>query len=487
MEKVRHIEQLLLASRRTTLVSLVAVMAVLCAVILAARETIRQRIENQLASRDGEVLSALVQMEQAALTDPSLGLDLREPDNQLNIVLPASRLRSVIGVRLFRPDGTFADAIPASIAPTKLAEPELKSLSAGKVASRFTDAVSLEDVFVYLDEFSEADGNRVPLMTVDLPLNDEESGGLLGIAQFLIEGTSLKAEFAALNRSLWLQSAGMFGVSSSLVALVLWLGHRRVSRLQRDLTERSHSLSEANRELALSARTSAVGAISAHLIHGLKNPLSGLQQFVEGQAQGPGQADWKDASDAARRMQALIAQVVSVLRDDAAAGGIQLSAAEVWAGVRSATEPLARSRGVHLEAMVASPRELDGRAANLVTLILENLVQNALQSTPAGGNVSVVLSDTESRNLRCEVRDEGPGIPAGMAGRLFQPVVSTRDGGSGIGLAICRQLANHLGATLELEQNSETGCLFVLSVPPAPLAGPAAPAGRRAVHGAIDG
>ena len=132
MEKVRHLEHLLLASRRTTLVSLVAVMAVLCAVILAARETIRQRIEKQLASRDGEVLSAVVQMEQAALADPSLGLDLREPDNQLNIVLPASRLRSVIGVRLFRPDGTFADAIPASIAPTKLAEAELKPMSAGK-------------------------------------------------------------------------------------------------------------------------------------------------------------------------------------------------------------------------------------------------------------------------------------------------------------------------------------------------------------------
>ncbi len=487
MEKVRHLEHLLLASRRTTLVSLMAVMAVLCAVILAARETIRQRIEKQLASRDGEVLSAVVQMEQAALADPSLGLDLREPDNQLNTVLPASRLRSVIGVRLFRPDGIFADAIPASIASTRLAEAELKSMSAGKPVSRFEDDVSLEDVFVYLEEFSETEGRRVPLLTVDLPLSDEQSGALLGIAQFLIEGTSLRGEFAALNRSLWIQSAGMFVVSSSLVALVLWLGHRRVSRLQRDLTERSHSLSEANRELALSARTSAVGAISAHLIHGLKNPLSGLQQFVDGQGQGPDHADWKDASDAARRMQALIAQVVSVLRDDAAAGGIQLSVADVWAGVNSAMEPHARARGVRLEAKVDSPRELDGRAANLVTLILENLVQNALQSTPEGGKVSVTLSDTAANNLRCEVRDEGLGIPAGMAARLFQPVASTRNGGSGIGLAICRQLANHLGATLELEQNSETGCLFVLCVPPAPMAGPAAPAGRRAVHGAIDG
>ena len=107
---------------------------------------------------------------------------------------------------------------------------------------------------------------------------------------------------------------------------------------------------------------------------------------------------------------------------------------------------------------------LPNRPANLVALILVNLLQNALQATPRGRSVVLFLSDCAEK-LVCEVRDEGPGFPDALADNLFSPCKSTKEGGSGIGLAISKQLANHLGATLELRSHSPTGCVFVLSVP----------------------
>jgi len=72
---------------------------------------------------------------------------------------------------------------------------------------------------------------------------------------------------------------------------------------------------------------------------------------------------------------------------------------------------------------------------------------------------------------RFEVRDEGTGVPAHLLAKLFTPLRSPKSGGHGIGLAIGRQLANHLGAVLELKTSSPTGSVFELRLPRSRLAG----------------
>jgi hypothetical protein len=71
-----------------------------------------------------------------------------------------------------------------------------------------------------------------------------------------------------------------------------------------------------------------------------------------------------------------------------------------------------------------------------------------------------------------EVQDEGPGLPPQVAERLFAPCISSKKGGSGIGLAISRQLAKHLGAELDLKQSSSEGCAFRLVLPLQPQPNP---------------
>ena len=101
------------------------------------------------------------------------------------------------------------------------------------------------------------------------------------------------------------------------------------------------------------------------------------------------------------------------------------------------------------------------RVANLVALILVNLVQNAVEATPRGMSVHLLFR-RDADSIVAEVREEGPGFPETRP--VFAPCQSTKEGGSGIGLAISKQLANHLGAGLELRESSPQGSVFILTL-----------------------
>jgi signal transduction histidine kinase len=279
------------------------------------------------------------------------------------------------------------------------------------------------------------------------------------VAQFVIRGESIAEEYAQLDRHLWLQGGTAFVVAGGIVALVLALAFRTVAKQ----TER---LVRANQELVQSAKSSAVGAVTSHLIHGLKNPLSGLQGFVKshlaGHPAGP-ETDWQDAMATTQRMQTLISSVVRVLEEQQTTEHYEISARELGEIVAAKMLPVARSAGVHFYTKFSAEGVLTNRDANLAILILENLIQNAFQATAEGKSVRL-MSTLEQGVFQFDVQDQGPGLPPDLVARLFSPCRSTKPGGSGIGLTISKQLAAQIGATLELRTNSTSGCVFRLSL-----------------------
>jgi two-component system OmpR family sensor kinase len=104
---------------------------------------------------------------------------------------------------------------------------------------------------------------------------------------------------------------------------------------------------------------------------------------------------------------------------------------------------------------------LGDRAA--LAQLLTNLVLNALQMQPEGGEVEVIVSRAGDEAL-VEVADRGPGVGAEVMSRLFEPFVSSR-GSTGLGLAVCHGIVLEHGGSIGAENRPGGGAVFTVRLP----------------------
>jgi signal transduction histidine kinase len=113
---------------------------------------------------------------------------------------------------------------------------------------------------------------------------------------------------------------------------------------------------------------------------------------------------------------------------------------------------------------------INGDMAQLKQLFL-NLFMNALAAMQPGGQLSVRLTANENPGgsaLVVEIRDTGAGIPDELLEKIFDPFVTTKPGGSGLGLSICRQITDAHHATIRIQKNKDIqGTTVVLEFPAA--------------------
>jgi signal transduction histidine kinase len=103
-----------------------------------------------------------------------------------------------------------------------------------------------------------------------------------------------------------------------------------------------------------------------------------------------------------------------------------------------------------------------------VRQILNNLVMNALQAMPRGGTLTLALRGASS-TARVLVEDTGEGIPRDRLARIFDSFYTSKPTGTGLGLALCRKLAEQQGAKITVESEEGKGTTFVAAFP---FAGP---------------
>ncbi len=457
MEKILSLQRQLFRSRRSALTAIALTLLILACAIFAVQMGFRHRMRAQIAQQEAEILQAIALLQHQADEASGEFVDSAEgPESYFDEMLKISKLRGVIAVRLFDKEGAFVNAFPSFATEGGVSDEDFSRLKNLQPVSHFYPRASLQDIDL-LSAGSQTSATA-PILEVSITLTGR--AGLSGIAQFLMEGGSVAAACAELDRDLLLEGLAVFLGCGTLLALSLVLAFHRIQKM-------NTLLFEANQELALAGRTSAVGAIASHLIHGLKNPLSGLQNFVSGQsAPRPGSQapDWQAAIATTQRMQALVNEVVRILHEQQAGAAYELSAKELSETLTAKMLPMVCQAGVSFQTAVRSEFSLSSRDANLLGLVLENLIQNALQVTPKGKTVRLTVFETLDA-LNFEVLDEGPGFPPELIGMLFKPCRSTKPGGGGIGLAISKQLAAQLDASLQLKATSSSGCVFSLSFP----------------------
>ena len=102
--------------------------------------------------------------------------------------------------------------------------------------------------------------------------------------------------------------------------------------------------------------------------------------------------------------------------------------------------------------------------------LLANLVDNAIKHSPADGMVRIGVG-TDDGSVRIDVADQGPGIRASEADRVFERFYrvdaarARHDGGAGLGLAISRSIARAHGGDIEVANPGGTGCVFTVRMP----------------------
>ena len=443
------------------MLTVVATLLVFGGAIWIAKEQMGGRIREQVLARYAQELYAISLVHQVTMVESAEAMSMDDASNQLTIYGGVAELSGALGVRFYTESGEFFISSPENIAEGSLSAGQLESARSLAPVSVLNEALPVEDVFWEPLLEGESAGQSLTVREVVLPVHVADEDELLGVVQFLFDGSDALADIGELNDGLFQQGVFIFAAGSSVIALLLSFSFARINRIHRSLAKRTFALKRANQELALSDRTSAVGGVASHLIHGLRNPLAGLRSYLE--ADAPGQVDLSSARSAAKRMEEMVDNIVRTLGENASGVVYQLSITELLDIFKARIAPIASEQRVKLTVSGTGGRELDNREGNLVLLILENLTQNAVEACESGGRVAVHASKTGGVTV-FEVSDNGGGLPEAVIGSLFQPGNTSKEQGSGLGLAISGLVAASMRAELTLAKSDENGTTFRLAL-----------------------
>ena len=422
---------------------------------------LRDGLKEQILLGRAETLAAVASMQLANGADTLTELKLSPtevPGELLASVLKASKFRDVLAIRVFDAERRFSESVPLGMSD----EPPSREDCSERPFARLRPRAMLQILTGSPDDARTAQFSAVQLLEAWVPLRRAEGAAVAGFAQFWIDGREVVGEFAMLDRSLLLQAtlAWMAG------AVVIVLSFRRLAAANQALEQRSEDLRKANLELILAAKTSALGAVTAHLIHEIKNPLAGLEIFMAGQADSTTRTeDGRElvaATELTKRLRTMINDVVGVLRDEQHGAHFKLMGSEIVELAMERVRPSASTLGVRLVAEFAAGKSMQGRRANLAGLVLRNLLQNAIEAAPAASIVRVSGGDLADGGMEFLIEDRGSGLADAVRARLFQPCASTKSGGSGLGLALSQQLAQQAGGRIELVRSDDAGTCFRL-------------------------
>lgn len=441
-------------------------LGVFAAVVGFVTLQLRDGLRSQVLLSKAETLTAVASLQLANGAEALAELGLADaPGELLAAVLKASKYRGVVAIRVFDAEKKFAGAVPLELSDEPPGQDEWTASPIARLRPRSALA-TLRGLPVTVND----GGDSAQVLETWVPLRRAEGAALAGIAQFWIDGQEIGLEFAALDRRLWAQAAVAWLGGAIVIGAVMGWAFRRLAEANRKLELRTEDLQRANRELVLGAKTSALGAVTAHLIHEIKNPLAGLEVYMAGQAE-PGARDSDGgelvaATELTRRLRTMINDVVGVLRDEQHGAHFELTCAEVAELALERVRGSADKAGVRLTAEISSATSLPGRRANLAGLVLRNLLQNAVEASPPAGIVRVTGGSTKDGGFEFLVEDHGAGLGDAVRERLFQPCSSTKQGGSGLGLALSQQLAQQAGGRIELVRSSGEGTCFRLMLGP---------------------
>ncbi len=302
-------------------------------------------------------------------------------------------------------------------------------------------------------------------------------GPVGGLAGALLAGLSFLPQILATWRVLPEYSVNQFAELFSFAAVALLTGtladrQRRqkesLGRAARQVRQMYAELQENFERMKRTERLYALGQLSAGLAHEIRNPLASIEGAAAVLLREPPSEERRVEfleiiQKESRRLNRLLSNFLDFARPRPPE--FQLAKlAPVIDSVVALTEHSFRRAGITLRREISPdlpPFEYDPEQ---ITQVLLNLIINAIQAMPNGGEILLSAFRLEGYAV-IEVSDQGCGISEEDLERIYDPFFTTKESGTGLGLPVAHQIALNQGGVLAARRNPESGMTFSLRLP----------------------
>ncbi len=247
------------------------------------------------------------------------------------------------------------------------------------------------------------------------------------------------------------------------------IGGRGVGRVWsfRDVTERRRAEEERARLQVMGALGHLVGSLA----HEVRNPLFAISATLEALVASVGDEEVRRALETLREPTTRLSELMSELLEYGKPLGRTLTAGSLHELLNQSVADcgaLAEARGVRLIARFAAGEVPVGMIRRRLAMALTNLIQNAIQHTPRGGEVVVETMPWEEDGgawVRSLFKDSGRGFKEGDLPQVFNPFFTRRRGGTGLGLSIVQRVVEEHRGRIRAGNLPEGGALLTLDLP----------------------
>ena len=241
-------------------------------------------------------------------------------------------------------------------------------------------------------------------------------------------------------------------------------GYTELKVLENEIETMAKKLKDQQERLIKTERIFAIGELAARLAHDLRNPLNIIVNSLQIiKYKYDPKPELKNAFERINRAAFRMSHQIEGVMDFVKVRSLQLKFASLEDIIKASVEKASIPDNIKVDLPHSDERIFCD--PNLLEVVFENLLVNAKQAIRGNeGKISIITSKRNNL-LSIEVEDSGPGIPTEVKPKIFDPLFTTKQEGTGLGLPSCKNIIEQHGGTIQVKTKASVGTTFIINLP----------------------